>query len=93
MDDTPMSPDEKQARARLAERISEHNAIEGELEKTRKVLEDARRKLGMMLDAFDQAEARKVEAMDAEVTRILSGAQKAKGGLQSPALISACSGI
>jgi hypothetical protein len=86
MDDTSMTPDEKQARARLGEMIANHNAIEGELSKTQGVLGDARRKLGTMLDEADQAEARKVEAMDAEVTRILSGAQKAKGGLQSPAL-------
>jgi hypothetical protein len=78
-----MSPAEKEARARLAERISEHNAIESELSKTQGILADAKRKLGMMLDEADQSEARKVAEMDLEVDRILSGAPKAKGGLQS----------
>jgi chromosome segregation ATPase len=79
-----MNAAEKEARARLAERISEHNAIESELTKTRSLLEEARRKRYDMLEAADQSEARKAEEMDAEVDRILSGAAKAKAGLQAP---------
>ena len=81
-----MNAAEKEARARLAERISEHNAIESELSKTQGILADAKRELGMMLDEADQSEARKAEEMDAEVTRILSGAPAAKVKPQSPAL-------
>src|ERR1700678_3338100 len=86
MDDTSMTHDEKQARARLGEMIETHNAIEGDLEKTRSMLAEGKRKLSLMLDEFDQAEAREAAKQDAEIDRILSGAPKAKGSPQAPAL-------
>jgi signal recognition particle GTPase len=81
-----MSPAEKLARQRLAEQISAHNTIEGQIEKTRSMLAEGKRKLSLMLDEFDQAEARKAAEQDAEIDRILSGAPKAKGSSQAPAL-------
>jgi hypothetical protein len=79
-----MNNAEKDARSLLADAISNHNMLEGELAKTQGILADAKRKLNLMLDEADQSEARRAEEMDAEVDRILTGAPKAKGGLQVP---------
>jgi chromosome segregation ATPase len=79
-----MNAAEKAARQRLGEQIANHNATEAELERGRKLLDEARRKLYSMQDEAEKAESRAAEEMDAEVERILSGVPKARTKVQSP---------